>query len=82
MTMKRQSRSRGIEAPKRRAFSLIEVLIAIFILAIGIISISALFPAGIAQQRRTVDDTIGPIVAENALTVLRRRYLAFRARRP
>ena len=52
-------------------FSLMEVLMSIFILAIGIISISALFPAGIAQQRHAVDDMMGPIVANNAMTILR-----------
>ena len=36
---------------------------AIFILGIGIISIAALFPAGIAQQRRSLDDVTGPVVA-------------------
>jgi len=55
----------------RRGFSLVEVLLAIFILGIGIISIAALFPAGIAQQRRTVDEVMGPVVADNALSVLR-----------
>jgi len=55
----------------RRAFSLIEVLLAIFILGIGVIGIAALFPAGIAQQQRTVDDIMGPIVANNALATLR-----------
>ncbi|MDY7107736.1 MAG: prepilin-type N-terminal cleavage/methylation domain-containing protein [Planctomycetota bacterium] len=60
----------GVVAP-RRAFSLVEVLMAIFILGIGVISIAALFPAGIAQQRKSVDDVMGPIVAENALAVLR-----------
>ena len=54
-------------------FSLIEVLMAIIILAIGMISIAALFPAGIAQQRRSVDDVMGPIVANNALAVLRNK---------
>ncbi len=52
-------------------FSLIEVLMAIIILAIGMISIAALFPAGIAQQRQSVDDVMGPVVANNALAVLR-----------
>jgi prepilin-type N-terminal cleavage/methylation domain-containing protein len=54
-----------------RGFSLIEVLLAIFILGIGAISIAAIFPAGIVQQRQTVDDMMGPIVANNALELLR-----------
>ena len=57
----------------RRGFSLIELLLAIFILGIGIISIATLFPAGIAQQQKTADDIIGPIVARNALTLIRSR---------
>ncbi len=60
----------------RHGFSLIEVLLAIFILGIGVIAVAALFPAGIAQQRRSVDDIIGPIVANNALAVLRTRLRA------
>jgi hypothetical protein len=56
-----------------RCFSLIEVLLAVFILAIGIISITALFPAGIAQQQQAVDDQLGPVVAEHALGILRNR---------
>gem|GEM_PF-1536556 len=54
-------------------FSLIEVLIAIFILAIGIISIASLFPVGIVQQRQTTDDIMGPVVANNALSLIRSR---------
>jgi type II secretory pathway pseudopilin PulG len=54
-------------------FSLIELLLAIFILGIGIISIAALLPAGIRQQQRAADDLIGPIVANNALTIIRSR---------
>src|SRR5262245_25735142 len=64
------SSRRGI---RRRAFSLIEVLLAIFILGVGVISIAALFPAGIAQQRQSVDDIMGPTVANNALSILRNK---------
>lgn len=56
-----------------RGFSLTEVLMAIFVLGIGILSIASLFPAGIAQQRQSVDDITGPIVADNALSMIRTR---------
>ncbi|MCP3905112.1 MAG: hypothetical protein GY715_15920 [Planctomycetes bacterium] len=46
---------------------------AILILGIGVISIAALFPAGIAQQQQSTDDVLGPVVAENAMAVLRSR---------
>ena len=57
--------------PRRRGFSLIEVLLAVAILGIGVISIAALFPAGIAQQRQSVDDVLGPTIANNAMSILR-----------
>ena len=55
------------------AFSLIELLLSVFILAIGIISVSALYPAGIAQQQQSADDQLGPVIAEQALGTLRAR---------
>ena len=63
--------TRSEETLRRRGFSLIEVLLSVFILSIGVISIAALFPAGILQQRQSVDDITGPIVAQNALAILR-----------
>jgi prepilin-type N-terminal cleavage/methylation domain-containing protein len=54
-----------------RGFSLIELLLSIFILGIGIISIAAVFPAGIIQQRKTQDDVIGPVVAQAAMATIR-----------
>ena len=57
--------------PVARGFSLVEMLLAIFILGIGVISIAALFPAGIALQRQATDDVVGPIVAKNALSTIR-----------
>jgi len=74
------SRSVGASAPgsavrprAQRAFSLIELLLSVFILAIGIISVSALFPAGIAQQQQSADDQVGPVIAEQAIGLLRSR---------
>ena len=57
----------------RRAtgFSLVEMLLAVFILGIGVISIASLFPAGIALQRQATDDLVGPVVAKNALATIR-----------
>ncbi len=60
----------------RRAFSLPEMLLAVFILGIGIISIAALFPVGLTQQRRSTDDLIGPVIAENAFQVIRSKVSA------
>ncbi len=63
-------RSVGIPAA-RRGFSLVEVLLAVFILGIGVISIAAIFPAGITLQRQSNDDVMGPQVAQQAMAVLR-----------
>ena len=58
----------------RRAFSLIEVLMSVFILGIGVIAIASLLPAGISQQRSARDASAGPIVAQSAMGVLRSKY--------
>lgn len=57
----------------RRGFSLIELLFAVFILAVGAISVSALFPAGIAQQQQSTDEQLGPQIADHALGLIRTR---------
>lgn len=56
-----------------RAFTLVELIIAIFILGIGMISIASLFPAGIKQQEIAEDDVYGPLVARHAMELLRTR---------
>jgi len=65
---------RGIEA--RRGFSLVEMLFAIFILGLGVISIASLFPVGLTQQLRSTDAIIGPTIANNALEVIRGKVSA------
>lgn len=52
-------------------FSLIEVLIAILVLALGLIGLAAVFPAVIVEQRRSFDTITGETVAEIAESTLR-----------
>ena len=47
-----------------------EVLIAIGIFGVGLISIAAIFPTAVAIQRQTVDDQLGQAVASNAESTL------------
>lgn len=54
----------------RNGLSLTEVLIAFFILAIGIVGVISLFPVGISQVRQAVNDTRSTIVAMNAESTL------------
>ena len=62
-----------MRVPGHRGFSLVELLLAIFILGLGLISIAALFPAGIILQQQAEDEFYGPVVAEHAMGVLRSR---------
>jgi prepilin-type N-terminal cleavage/methylation domain-containing protein len=47
----------------RRAFSLIEVLIAILVLGLGLLGLGAVFPAVISEQRRAFDSISGESLA-------------------
>ncbi|VAX39544.1 hypothetical protein MNBD_PLANCTO03-1038 [hydrothermal vent metagenome] len=61
-------------ASVRRAFSLVEVLVAVFVLALGLLGLGAVFPAVLRQQRIATETTQGlsaqnavaPILASNA----------------
>jgi len=56
---------------RRAAFSLMEVMVALGILAIGLSAIASLFPPAILMQKRTVDEVIAQQAANNALALVR-----------
>lgn len=44
----------------RRGFSLVEILIAILVLAFGLLGLAAIFPVVVTQQRDAADEMLGP----------------------
>jgi hypothetical protein len=52
---------------RSRAFSLVEVLISIVVLALGLLGLAAVFPAVLSQQRRATDSVLGAS-AQNSIT--------------
>ena len=61
---------------QERGFTLIEVLISIFVLSIGIFGVMALFPVGIHQTGKIAKNTIGAISAETPIAYAWYKYPA------
>jgi Tfp pilus assembly protein PilV len=63
----------GVNLKSQSGFTLIEIGIAIFILAIGLIGILTLFPVGIDSTRRMTQDTDAAVLSELAISDLKAR---------
>ena len=67
----------GRPLPRRsvlsRGFSLVEVLLAIFILSMGLIMVASIFPVGAEWTRQNAEETIALGIAENAFSVVQSR---------
>lgn len=61
-----------------RGFSLVEVMIAMGIFAVGFIAVAAMFPAGIILQKQTMSDVESQLVARNAAAMVRAREITFK----
>jgi len=57
------TRVRTNTASARRGFSLVEILIAILVLAFGLLGLAAIFPVVVTQQRDAADRMLGPAAA-------------------
>jgi prepilin-type N-terminal cleavage/methylation domain-containing protein len=57
-------------APRRRAFTLIEVLIAVLVLALGLLGLGAVFPVVVRAQRLSSEDIQGTNAASSARAFL------------
>lgn len=77
--MKRlNGQSAGSAARRARTggFSLVEVLLAIFILSIGLIMVASIFPVGAEWTRQNTEETLAQEIAKNALSIVRSRMNA------
>lgn len=54
-----------------RGVTVLEVLIAVFVLLVGMTGVIALFPVGVTFSQRSADDVISAMTAQNALAAVR-----------
>ena len=59
------------DAGCRQGFTLIEILIAIGILSVGLLCAAALFPAAVMENQNAYSNSMGALICENGLAILR-----------
>jgi type II secretory pathway pseudopilin PulG len=57
-------------------FSLVEVLLAIFILSIGLIMVASIFPVGAEWTRQNTEESLAQTIGENGISIVRSRLNA------
>ncbi|MEZ6233972.1 MAG: prepilin-type N-terminal cleavage/methylation domain-containing protein [Phycisphaerales bacterium] len=57
-------------APRRAGFSLVEVLISVFVLSLGILGLASIFPVVLREQRFAVEATEGQIAVASVQSLL------------
>ena len=56
---------------RNAGFTLMEILIALTIFGVGLIMAASLFPAGVSEHEKAVEDTLGTIMCNNGLAIAR-----------
>jgi prepilin-type N-terminal cleavage/methylation domain-containing protein len=64
----------GARRARRGGFSLVEVMVSVFILAIGLIMVITVFPVGGNWTRQATESSISAAVAQNALAIIQTRF--------
>ena len=65
-----------VERQRRAAFSLAEILIAIFVLSIGLIMIAAVFPVAAKWTAQDAQTSVAQVIAKNAVAQIQAQYSA------
>jgi prepilin-type N-terminal cleavage/methylation domain-containing protein len=63
-----------MQAGHRVGFSLIEVLVALLLLAIGLLMVAMVFPVAGNWTRQTAEESIAQSMARNAVAIIKTRY--------
>jgi prepilin-type N-terminal cleavage/methylation domain-containing protein len=63
----------------RRGFTLVEVLIALGLFAIGMIAVASLFPVAALLQKETAEEVVGEHAAQSAKSIVEAKRLTYRA---